>query len=105
MAEFAGKKHTLTLDNRERLVITGAEDVNGFNEDTVSVKTTAGTLIVKGSALHIDRLDLETGDVALEGNVGIALVEQAVSVEFQSQVRVDGSDIQVFGAGCQPYCQ
>ena len=64
-----GKKHTLVLDGRRKLTITGAEDVNGFNEETVSVKTTAGTLIIKGSALHIDRLDLETGDVALEGNV------------------------------------
>lgn len=64
-----GKKHTLMLDGRKKLVITGAEDVNGFNEETVSVKTTAGTLIIKGSGLHIDRLNLETGDVTVEGMV------------------------------------
>ena len=64
-----GKKHTLMLDNRRRLVLTGAVEVNGFNEDTVSVKTTAGTLIIKGAGLHIDRLDLETGDVTVNGTV------------------------------------
>lgn len=64
-----GKKHTLMLDNRRRLVLTGALEVNGFNEDTVSVKTTAGTLIIKGGGLHIDRLDLETGDVTVNGTV------------------------------------
>ncbi len=37
-----GKKHTLVLENRRRLSITGAQDVSGFNEETVSVKTTAG---------------------------------------------------------------
>ena len=63
------KKHTLMVDNRQKTVITGAEDVNGFNEETVSVKTTAGTLIIKGSGLHIDRLNLETGDVTVEGRV------------------------------------
>ena len=64
-----GKKHTLMLDNRRKLVLTGTVDVNGFNEETVSVKTTAGTLIIKGSGLHIDKLNLETGDVTVDGTV------------------------------------
>ena len=64
-----GKKHTLTLDNRKRLVLTGAVDVSGFNEETISVKTTAGSLLIKGSGLHIDRLTLETGDVTVDGTV------------------------------------
>lgn len=64
-----GKKHTLMLDNRRKLVLTGAVEVNGFNEETVSVKTTAGTLIVKGSGLHVDKLNLETGDVTVSGTV------------------------------------
>ena len=69
MAEFAGKKHTLMLDNRENLVITGAEDVNGFNEETVSVTTSDGTLIIRGSSLHIGKLNLETGDVCIDGKI------------------------------------
>ena len=64
-----GKNHTLMLDNRRKLVLTGAVEVNGFNEETVSVKTTAGTLIVKGSGLHVDKLNLETGDVSIDGKI------------------------------------
>ena len=64
-----GKKHNLMLDNRRKLIISGAEDVSGFNEETVSVKTTAGTLIIKGSGLHIEKLNLETGDVSVEGMI------------------------------------
>ncbi len=63
------KKHTLMLDNRGKLVMTGAEDVNGFNEETVSVKTTCGMLIIKGEKLHIDKLNLETGDVSIDGKI------------------------------------
>ena len=57
------------LDNRQRLVLTGAEDVSGFNEETIAVKTSAGNLMIKGSGLHIDRLNLETGDVTVNGTV------------------------------------
>ena len=64
-----GKKHTLMLDNRRKLVLTGAVDVNGFNEEAVSVKTTAGQLIIKGSGLHIDKLSLESGDVSVDGKI------------------------------------
>lgn len=63
------KKHSLMLDNCSHLVLTGAEDVNGFNEETVSVKTTCSTLIIKGSGLHIDKLNLETGDVVIDGKI------------------------------------
>ena len=63
------KKHTLMLDNRSKLMITGAQDVNRFNEETVSVQTADGTLVIKGSALHIEKLNLDTGDVCIEGKV------------------------------------
>ena len=63
------KKHLLSLDNRVKLVLTGAEDVSGFNEETVSVKTTCGILIIKGEKLHIDKLNLETGDVSIDGKI------------------------------------
>ena len=58
------KKHTVMLDHRARLIITGAEDVNGFNEEAI-----AGLLIVKGSNLHIDKLSLETGDLSVDGKI------------------------------------
>lgn len=63
------KNHLMSLDNRLKLVLTGAEDVSGFNEETVSVKTTCGTLIIKGEKLHIDKLNLETGEVSIDGKI------------------------------------
>ncbi|MCD8025864.1 MAG: sporulation protein YabP [Clostridiales bacterium] len=63
------KIHTLMLDNRKKLVLTGVEDVNGFNEESVSAKTSCGTLIIKGEGLHIDRLCLETGDMSIDGKI------------------------------------
>ena len=69
MAEPGKKSHTLMLDNRSKLSLTGVEDVSGFNEEAVSVRTTDGILIIRGGGLHIDRLNLETGDVSVDGSI------------------------------------
>ena len=68
-----GKNHTLMLDSRGKLVLTGAEDVSGFNEETVSVLTAWGRLIIKGERLHIDKLNLESGDVSIDGKINAML--------------------------------
>ncbi|MBQ8000557.1 MAG: sporulation protein YabP [Ruminococcus sp.] len=65
----ANNTHTLTLDNRESLTLTGVTDVPGFDEETVSVRTHLGSLIIKGEDLHISRLSLDTGQVSVEGKV------------------------------------
>lgn len=64
------KPHTLMLDNRSLLTLTGVEDVAGFDENTINIKTADSTLVVKGAALHISRLSLETGDVVIDGKIG-----------------------------------
>ncbi len=61
--------HTLSLENRELLTLTGVLDVTGFDEETVNLKTPMGTLIIKGNSLHINRLSLDTGEVSIDGKV------------------------------------
>ena len=61
--------HTLTLDNRQVLNIKGVNDVQGFDEETVNIVTTMGVLIVKGTGLHINKLSLETSEVAVDGEI------------------------------------
>lgn len=61
------KPNNIILDNRKKLCITGADDVPGFNEETVSVSTSLGNLLVRGSSLHINKLNLDSGEVEIEG--------------------------------------
>lgn len=61
------KPHILTLDNRKLLTLSGVEDVSGFDEQTINVKLSDATLVVKGTGLHISRLSLESGDVVIDG--------------------------------------
>ena len=63
------KPHLLTLENRSVLTLTGVEDVSGFDEQTISIRTSDSNLIVKGSSLHISKLSLDTGDVVIDGQI------------------------------------
>ena len=46
--------HRLTLDDREKLTLTGVEDVERFDEGEIVLSTSAGALIIKGSELHME---------------------------------------------------
>lgn len=63
------KPHLLTLDNRTALTLTGVEDVPVFDEQNITVKLSDCSLVVKGSSLHISKLSLDSGDVAIDGQI------------------------------------
>ena len=62
-------EHGLTLDDRERLTVTGVEEVESFDENSIVMVTGRGTLVVRGSDLHIEQLSLDGGQLRVEGNV------------------------------------
>ena len=61
--------HDLRLEGRERLSITGVQDVSGFDEGTVLLETALGELCIRGEELHIERIDLSTGALELQGRI------------------------------------
>lgn len=61
--------HSLVLDERERLSVTGVEDVASFDEASVIARTSRGLLIIRGEGLHIERLSLDAGELVVEGEV------------------------------------
>ena len=63
------KPHSLSLDGRQKAVITGVEEVDSFNEQMVVLATTAGTLSLMGPQLHISHLNLEDGQLLVEGEI------------------------------------
>ena len=45
--------HRLQLEGREKLSVSGVEDVVRFDENCIVTTTSAGTLIITGEELHI----------------------------------------------------
>ena len=63
------KRHSVILEDRKQLSLSGVADVSGFDEETVVLETELGELTVKGSSLHINKFSLETGELNLDGNI------------------------------------
>lgn len=59
----------LMLQNRASLSVTGVTEVCGFDDNSISMVTVMGDLMVKGKSLRICRLSLDVGEVDVEGSV------------------------------------
>ena len=61
--------HNLIMEDRRTLTISGVTDIDSFDEQTVVLFTDMGELTIKGFNLHINKLNVETGELTLEGDV------------------------------------
>ena len=62
-------RHAISLIRRESLTASGVIDVVSFDEETIIAETELGMLIIKGINLHVNRLNLENGELAIDGEV------------------------------------
>lgn len=64
-----GRSQNLHMDNRNRILLTGVLNVDSFNEERIVVETDLGLLEIKGSSMHMSRLNLEAGEMIIEGSI------------------------------------
>ena len=71
MAEEKQKtgRHTLHMEEREKVRIGGVLEVLSFDEEGIMLETTCGMLMLKGTGLHMGKLDLDSGDVSVDGSI------------------------------------
>lgn len=63
-------KGNITLENRNRLTLTGVEEVISFDDEKILLNTSLGSLTIKGSELKMNKLDVQNGDVIIVGMIG-----------------------------------
>ena len=63
------RSHSIHIDDRRLISVTGVKDVDSFNEQFVQLLTEAGELRIEGAELHITKLNLDEGQVMLEGEI------------------------------------
>lgn len=61
--------HKVVIDSRQKIIITAVEDVDSFNENEVILLTNHGFITVTGEELHINKLNLDDGQLVVEGNI------------------------------------
>lgn len=69
MEEKVPGKHRLTLQDRELLEISGVTNVDKFTESEILIDTVRGTLSIKGEKMHMKQLNLEVGNITIEGMI------------------------------------
>lgn len=77
------KRHTLTIDGREKLIAAGIRRVDFFSDELITAQTELGQLNIKGEALHIETLSAETGDMLVRGRViAVSYTESSPALSF-----------------------
>ena len=69
--------HSLLLEERNRLTVSGVRDVDSFDEETLILLTDLGEITVKGEQIKVTRFSAETGDFAATGKfTGVAYADR-----------------------------
>jgi len=65
----SASRHSLHLDKRENLVVTGMLEMISFDTETVTGETEMGIIVIKGANLHVGRINLESGELVVKGQI------------------------------------
>lgn len=61
--------HKIIMINRKTGSISGVKDVISFDIASVLLETSNGMLTIKGSDLHVSRLNLDKGEIDIDGMI------------------------------------
>lgn len=62
-------RHQLILAEREKLTLDGVLHVESFDDGEIVLETELGGLVVQGEDLHIKELNLEKGNLLVQGYI------------------------------------
>lgn len=67
----AQAKHSLMLEDRNKMALSGVKEVTSFSDTSVTLKTVLGLLLIQGKGLNISRLNTDTGELNVNGEISI----------------------------------
>lgn len=60
-------KQNIIIEDRRLLSLSGVEQVDSFNDNTIVLSTVKGRLSIKGEELNVSKLNLDDGKVEIDG--------------------------------------
>ena len=61
--------HYITIENREKLILSQVSDVDAFDEETLWANLKEGGIAITGEQLNIEKLDLQEGMLIVTGRI------------------------------------
>ena len=68
--------HKLTLNERNKLTLTGVTEVVSFDENTVALHTELGVLEIQGQDLKLKNLSIDGGQMEVTGQISALYYEE-----------------------------
>lgn len=68
--------HNIILEDRRLLSVSGVNDIDSFDENAVILFTELGELTIKGKNLHISKLNVDTGELTMDGEIAALFYNQ-----------------------------
>jgi len=69
VANVPEKEHTVKVNNRKSIELTGVKEVDSFDNEEFLLETALGYLIVRGQNLQLKNLDVSEGKVSIKGRI------------------------------------
>ena len=63
------ENHKVTIENRELTTITDIVEIDSFDEEEIRATLKKGALVIRGSNMNIQKLDLQTGEAVIGGTI------------------------------------
>ena len=61
--------NNIILKDRSELSVSGVTDMDSFDENTVIAYTDLGELTISGNDIHIEKLNIDTGELIITGKI------------------------------------
>lgn len=71
--------HDLIIESRKKVTMTGINDVESFDEETIIAQSECGEISLRGRGLKISRLSVESGDMTVEGEIDAVVYSEGKS--------------------------
>jgi len=63
------ENHKVTIENREMTTITDIVEIDSFDEEEIRATLKKGALVIRGTNMNIQKLDLQTGEAVISGTI------------------------------------
>ena len=67
---------TVHMEDRKKVEFTGITDVISFEPVKVMLESDYGVIVIKGDALHVNKLSVEKGELDVDGRIDSIVYSQ-----------------------------
>ena len=57
------------IENRKKMTVSGVQDVISFDDESILLDTQLGSMVIKGCDFKINKLNVDSGELVIEGHI------------------------------------